>query len=113
MLFRSVQKEFPDTDYFDMETCLCSFKKLFRVRHGRYLSYYLDRQAEEISQCEKDGWNGIDWQPLWDARIETLNNKLLTNKIDNSKMSLYSDNGILDCTGLFIEPESVGIERFI
>jgi hypothetical protein len=111
-ILKEVQEEFPDTDYFDMETCLCSFKKLFRVKHGRYLSYYLDRQAEEIAQCEKDGWDGIDWQPMWDARVETLNNKLLTNQINNSKMALYSENGILDCTGLFVEPEAVGIERF-
>jgi len=50
---------------------------------------------------------------MWDARNETLNNKLLTNKIDNSKMALYIENGVLDCTGLFVEPESVGIERFM
>jgi hypothetical protein len=94
-----------------METCLCSFKKLFRKSKGRYLGYYLDRQAEEIQQCEKDGWFGIDWQPLWDSRVETLENKLLTNKIDNSKMSLYLDNNILDATGFF-EKKSVGIEEF-
>lgn len=111
-ILKEVQKEYPNTDYFDMETVLCSFKKLFRIKHGRYLGYYLDRQAEEIAQCEQDGWNGIDWQPLWDARTETLNNKLLINKIDNSKMSLYSENGILDCTGLFVKPELIGIERF-
>ena len=107
-----VKKDYPDTDYFDMETCLCSFKKLFRVKHGRYLGYYLDRQAEEIAKCESDGWSGIDWQPMWDARNETLNNKLLTNQINNSKMALYSESGILDCTGLFVEPELVGLERF-
>ncbi len=112
LILEEVKKDFPNTDYFDMETCLCSFKKLFRVKHGRYLGYYLDRQAEEIAQCEKDGWEGIDWQPMWDARNETLNNKLLTNQINNSKMALYSENGILDCTGLFVEPEKVGIERF-
>lgn len=112
-ILEEVKEKFPNTDYFDMETCLCSFKKLFRVKHGRYLSYYLDRQAEEIAQCEKDGWDGIDWQPMWDARVETLNNKLLTNQINNSKMALYSENGILDCTGLFVDPEAVGIERFM
>jgi hypothetical protein len=108
-----VKRDFPNTDYFDMETCLCSFKKLFRVKHGRYLGYYLDRQAEEISKCERDGWDGIDWEPMWDARKETLNNKLLTNKINDSKMALYSQNGILDSTGLFTEPEKVGLEMFM
>jgi hypothetical protein len=60
-------------DYFTMETCLCSFKKIFRQKHGRYLSYYLDRQAEEIQVAEKDGWAGIEWQVMWDARDETIN----------------------------------------
>lgn len=110
-ILKEVQETHPNTDYFDMETCLCSFKKLFRVKHGRYLGYYLDRQAEEIFQCEKDGWFGIDWQPLWDARTETLNKKLLTNKIDHSKMDLYLNQNILDATGMF-DVKKVGIEEF-
>lgn len=57
-------------DYFAMETCLCSFKKIFRDHHGRYLGYYLDRQGEEISNVSRDGWNGICWDPLWDSRTE-------------------------------------------
>jgi len=111
-ILQEVKQEFPNTDYYDMETCLCSFKKLFRVKHGRYLGYYLDRQAEEIMQCENDNWFGIDWQPMWDARKETLNNKLLTNKIDNSKMELYTNNDILDATGLF-EIKKVNLEAFM
>jgi len=111
LILEEVKKEFPNTDYFDMETCLCSFKKLFRVKHGRYLGYYLDRQAEEIKQCESDGWYGIDWQPMWDARKEILNSKLLTNKIDNSKMDLYI-NGVLDATGLF-QSNKVNLEMFM
>lgn len=110
-IFQEVKQEFPNTDYFDMETCLCSFKKLFRKSKGRYLGYYLDRQAEEIQKCEKDGWFGIDWQPLWDSRIETLDKKLLTNRIDNSKMSLYLDNNILDATGFF-EKKNIALEEF-
>jgi len=111
-ILEEVKKEFPNTDYFDMETCLCSFKKLFRKSKGRYLGYYLDRQAEEIQQCEKDGWFGIDWQPMWDARTETINNKLLTNKIDHSRMALYLDENILDATGLF-QTKSIGLESFV
>jgi hypothetical protein len=110
-ILQEVKQEFPNTDYFDMETCLCSFKKLFRISRGRYLGYYLDRQAEEITQCEKDGWVGIDWQPMWDARKETLNNKLLTNKIENSKMELYMNENVLDATGLF-ENKKIGLEEF-
>lgn len=107
-----VKDYYPNTDFYDMETCLCSFKKLFRVRQGRYLGYYLDRQAEEISKCEGDNWFGIDWRPLWDAREETINKKLLTNKIDNSKMELYSKYDILDSTGLFTN-NKVGLEFFM
>ena len=111
LILQEVKQEFPNTDYFDMETCLCSFKKLFREKRGRYLGYYLDRQAEEIKQCEIDGWVGIDWQPMWDARNETLNKKLLTNKINDSKMELYL-NGILDATGLF-QKDKINLEMFM
>ena len=107
-----VREKHPKTDYYDMETCLCSYKKLFRRTRGRYLGYYIDRQAEEIIRCEKDDWSGIDWQPLWDFRKETLNGKLLTNRIDDSKMSLYLDNKVLDATGLF-EKKLVGVESFM
>jgi hypothetical protein len=110
-ILREVREDFPNTDYFDMETCLCSFKKLFRVRNGRYLGYYLDRQAEEIRQCERDGWFGIDWQPFWDFRTEILDKRLLTNKINNSKMNLYLNNNILDATRIF-EDRNIGLEEF-
>jgi hypothetical protein len=111
-ILQEVKKNFPNTDYFDMETCLCSYKKIFRKTHGRYIGYYIDRQAEEIQQCEKDGWYGIDWQPMWDARIETLHKKVLTNKIDKSKMELYLDSGVLDATEIF-EKKLIGIEGFL
>lgn len=62
----------PNISFFTLETALCSFKKLFRTHHGRYLSYYLDRQCEEIQQVENDNWNGIDWNVLWDSRNESL-----------------------------------------
>ena len=95
-------------DFFAMETCLCSFKKLFRVREGRYLGYYLDRQAEEIKKVEQDDWFGIDWQPMWDAREETLEKKWLTNKIEKSKMSLFLETGNFDPT-----EKSLGLELFM
>lgn len=111
-ILNEVKQDFPNTDYYDMETCLCSFKKLFRVRQGRYLGYYLDRQAEEIKKCEADKWKGIDWQPLWDSRNETLEKKLLTNSIDCSKMELYTKSNVLDATGLF-EDNKIGLENFM
>ena len=82
-------------DLYQMETCLCSFKKIFRRSRGRYLGYYLDRQAEEIKQVEKDGWNGIDWSVFWDGRNETLEKKLSDSK--NIRQNLY--NTFLDSGG--------------
>jgi hypothetical protein len=35
----------------------------------------------------------------------------LTNRIDNSKMSLYLDNNILDATGFF-EKKNIALEEF-
>lgn len=84
-------------DFFAMETCLCSFKKLFRVQRGRYLGYYLDRQAEEIRTVENDGWNGIYWKPFWDARNETIEDKsLLGGHIEEARMSQFLDIGSIE-----------------
>jgi len=73
----TTNKEHPNlrADYFNLETTLCAFKKTFRKSRGRYLGYYLDRQYEDISRVESDGWNGIDWELLWDGRNEILLSK--------------------------------------
>jgi hypothetical protein len=96
-VLNETRRRFPDVahriDYFAMETCLCSFKKLFRTRDGRYLGYYLDRQAEEIQKVEKDGWIGINWKPLWQCREEIVDKKWLTNAIDPAKMHLFLKTG--------------------
>lgn len=89
------RQRFPDVakyaDPFSMETCLCSYKKLFRNHHGRYLGYYLDRQAEEISKAEGDEWSGIEWKVLWQARNETLDKRLVSKKgIDKRGYSFIS-----------------------
>jgi len=84
-------------DFFTMETCLCSFKKIFREHHGRYLGYYLDRQAEEIMQCEKDGWYGIDWNVLWQSRNETIDQKLDHRRgINKNKFSSFLRTGKIE-----------------
>lgn len=80
-------------DYFAMETALCSFKKLFRKRDGRYLGYYLDRQAEEIKKVAADNWEGIEWLPLWQARKEVIEEKYLTDAINKDKMSRFLETG--------------------
>ncbi len=83
-------------DFYMMETLLCSFKKIFRNRDGRYLGYYLDRQAEEINKVEQDEWNGIDWQVFWDGREETLHPKLAeSKKIRKDLFSVFLDTGTL------------------
>jgi hypothetical protein len=76
-------------DFFTMETCLCSFKKIFREHHGRYLGYYLDRQSEEITQAEGDGWTGIEWNVLWQARDEMLDPRLAPRNIINKEKFTY------------------------
>lgn len=114
------QRRFPELgktiDFFTMETCLCSFKKLFRESRGRYLGYYLDRQAEEIQQCEKDGWYGIDWEVLWQSRNETIDNRLDTKRgIQKERFSLFLNTGRLDgLDWMFVEenPRLIGLEMF-
>lgn len=104
-----------EIDYFTMETCLCSFKKIFRENHGRYLGYYLDRQAEEIQQCQSDGWNGIDWDVMWDARRETLYSTLDTRMgISKEKFALFLNSGKIDrLQWMFDDKEQpIGLENF-
>ena len=93
-------------DFFAMETALCAWKKLFRRSRGRYLGFYLDRQAEEIKKVQADNWNGIDWQPLWDARKETVEGKWLTDNIDSQLYNLFLD------TGNFEPNDRQGLEGF-
>lgn len=117
-ILTEVKSRFPEVankaDFFAMETCLCSFKKLFRKRDGRYLGYYLDRQAEEIKKVEKDGWGGIDWNPMWQAREETLLKNYLTNNIKKGKMALFLETGKIDHMSSFTnEVENIGLGRFM
>lgn len=78
---QEVKERYPEistlVDAFTMETALCAFKKIFRKRDGRYLGYYLDRQSEEILKAEQDGWIGIEWNVLWQARQECLDHRLV------------------------------------
>ena len=78
-------------DFFNMETCLCSYKKIFRESRSRYLGYYLDRQSEEIQKAASDGWYGIEWDVLWQSRTETLDERLdERNNSRNEKFYLNS-----------------------
>ena len=104
-------------DFFTMETCLCSYKKIFREHHGRYLGYYLDRQAEEIIQCEQDGWYGIDWEVLWQARNETIDLRLdHKTGINKERFSSFLNTGRLENLEWMFDDEEqvlIGLENFV
>jgi hypothetical protein len=106
-----------DLDYFTMETALCSFKKIFRAHHGRYLGYYLDRQADEIKAAEGDGWNGIDWNVLWQARHEVLDDRLTSKRgINKGKFGSFLETGQLDrLEWMFddVKEVKIGLEEFM
>lgn len=85
----------PQMDLFSLETCLCSAKKLWRTRDGRYAGYYLDRQSEDIVKTASKGWSGIDWTPLWQMREETIPLEFVPRyaQVDKQKMSLFLETG--------------------
>jgi hypothetical protein len=119
-ILSETQARFPELassiDYFTMETCLCSFKKIFRESHGRYLGYYLDRQAEEIIKAESDGWYGIDWNVLWQSREETIDLRLDHRRgIDKERFPNFIRTGRLEnLEWLFDDEEPIltGLEMF-
>lgn len=81
-------------DMFLLETTLCAFKKTFRRKKGRYLGYYLDRQYEDIKQVELDGWPGIDWDLLWQGRVEMLDQRTnRTTGVMEPDMQYFLDTG--------------------
>jgi transposase-like protein len=99
-----------------METCLRSFKKIFRENSSRYLGYYLDRQAEEISTVSSDSWNGIDWDVLWQARKETIDKKLdKRTGIDKNRFGEYLKTGSIDRVEWMFKDsvkKDIGLEMF-
>ncbi len=119
-ILEETQSRFPQLveqiDFFTMETCLCSFKKIFREHHGRYLGYYLDRQAEEITKAEGDGWYGIDWDVLWQSREETIDLRLDHKRgIDKEKFSTFVRTGQMEKLEWMFndeQPLSMGLEAF-
>jgi hypothetical protein len=116
-----MKQRFPELanqiDFFTMETCLCSFKKIFRAKHGRYLGYYLDRQAEEIIKAEGDGWYGIDWDVMWQARNETIDLRLdHKNGINKEKFTYFLNSGKIENLEWMFNDETVplvGLENFL
>jgi hypothetical protein len=120
-ILMETKSRFPDladqVDFFTMETSLCAFKKTFRERHGRYLGYYLDRQSEEIKKVESDGWYGIEWEVLWQARDETLDTRLATNNdIAKEKFTYFVNSGRIEHMDWMFDDEKpiqIGLEAFL
>lgn len=120
-ILKEMKERFPhlsnEIDFFTMETCLCSYKKIFREHHGRYLGYYLERQSEEIQQAEQDGWYGIEWNVLWQARNETLDPRLIGKTIINKeRFGNFLNSGRfekLDWLFKDEEPIVTGLEAFL
>lgn len=65
---------------WNTETMLCAFRKYYRGK--RYVGYYLDRQAIEISKLQDHVQSGVDWQVLWDYRAETYDHAWLAEMHD-------------------------------
>lgn len=73
-------------DVWNVETTLCAYKKwklgqLHPDRQGsghyRYPGYYLDRQYIEIEKMSRNMPYGVDWDVLWDMRVETFSEQNL------------------------------------
>lgn len=98
-IIQEVNTRYPDVhlDRALLETILCSVKKLFRRRDGRYLGYYIDRMLKNVSDCEKNGWSGVDYNIVRDWLNETYpDNKLYVSGYPDSKrMQVFLDTGTL------------------
>lgn len=61
--------------YWNIETALCAYKKLFWG--ARYLGYYIDRMQQEIITMQDNIPEGVNWNILWDFRREFFDHSLL------------------------------------
>lgn len=68
-LCNTLQNQNPhlDVNYWDVETALCAYRKLFKG--SRYLGYYIDRQQDEFTKLQKLN-PSIDWDLMWHFREE-------------------------------------------
>jgi hypothetical protein len=80
---------------FSMETSLCAYSKMGRgAPKGRYLGYYLDRMAEDITKTSGMDWRGINWDTLWEARDEMLLPYLNHRQVRKEEMEAYPMLGV-------------------
>lgn len=62
---------FNDISYFTLESCLCTYKSMYR-ENRRYPNVYNDMLYERILKAEKE-WQGlVDFTVFWEARKEHL-----------------------------------------
>ncbi len=80
--------------FFEIETVLCAFKKLFRERDSRYVGYYHHRQGSDIRRLENLSWYGVPWYLLRQAREENLDSIYLGNEICKPIFKLSLDKKI-------------------
>ena len=95
-ILKRVKKFYPTVSFFEMETVLCSFKKLFREHSFRWKGYYLARQLDDIQKFENLNWQGIDWNLLHQAREEVLHKELITMNLKFMKNNeLFLNGGMI------------------
>ena len=112
MLLEEIKEEYPDVpiDHWLLESCLCAFKGFFRPTKGRYIPYYLDRQADEFLHLDGvESTSGVYWNLLWQFRRECIMRELLGEyakpqrlKIDKNLEHILRDTGRM-----------IGLEPFI
>lgn len=68
---------------WSIETTLCAYKK-HKLNNKRWVGYYIERMRKEIEKMEartgKDAGGGVSWQPFWQFREETYQEKYLLEK---------------------------------
>jgi len=91
--------EFPSikTDYWNLETTLCAFRKLFKAT--RYFGYYIDRQMEEIKVMQKR-FKDVNWDIFWKFRREYFSKNMLGelsgwDGIRKERLRLFLDKGVI------------------
>ncbi len=74
-LVAKMERDNPRNTVWNIETTLCAYKK---YRYGkRFVGYYLNRQADEITTMQLAVPDGVDWSMLWTYRKETYRKKFL------------------------------------
>lgn len=61
---------YDDISYFTLESCLCTYKSMYRETR-RYPNVYNDMLYERLIKAQKD-WPEVDFTPFWQARINAL-----------------------------------------